>query len=339
MPESLTNNRIHRLFNLHKVMRDMKPHSAAELAAALNGTEPVTNERLIKEDIEFLRSMGAIIPRGSKHKGYQYQKPFSFVSSADSIDFTDVNDVLSYLEQIHSRFPRLEALGIEQVFFAVMGNLNPKEKNLLKPVQFHEVEYQGYHFIGDFYRYIKEGKPILVKYQPFGLEIREVLFIPQLLREYNHRWFVIGTSSTRENPEIFALDRVIKIDPAFRSVFTKKPIPYLTRLYKDVLGVSLEGERPSQIVVRIAKPRAEYVRTKKWHHSQKVLENKETSILFSWYLWPNRELKTKIMEFLPFIEVLEPPVLRDWLTETLKESLDRVKGKSKSQKQGDSLFI
>jgi len=339
MPESLTNNRIQRLFNLHKVMRDMKPHSAAELAAALNGTEPATNERLIKEDIEFLRSMGAKIPPGSKHKGYQYQKPFSFVSAADSIDFTDVNDVLSYLEQIHSRFPRLEALGIEQVFFAVMGQLKRQGKDLLKPVQFHEVEYQGYHFIGDFYRYIKEGKPIIVKYQPFGMEKRNYLFVAQLLREYNHRWYAIGTSSTRENPQVFALDRVISVDPAFDVDFPKKLIPNLPRLYKDVLGVSIESERPTWITIRIAKPRADYVRTKTWHRSQKVLENNETSILFCWYLRPNRELQAKILEFLPFIEVLEPPELRDWLIETLKESLDLMMAKSKSKNQEDSLFF
>ena len=317
----------------------MKPHSAAELAAALNGIEPATNERLIKEDIEFLRSIGAKIPRGSKHKGYQYQKPFSFVSAADSIDFTDVNDILSYLEQIHSRFPRLEALGIEQVFFAVMGQLKRQGKDLLKPVQFHEVEYQGYHFIGDFYRYIKEGKPIIVKYQPFGMEKRNYLFVAQLLREYNHRWYAIGTSSTRENPQVFALDRVISVDPAFDVDFPKKLIPNLPRLYKDVLGVSIESERPTWITIRIAKPRAEYVRTKTWHRSQKVLENNETSILFCWYLRPNRELQAKILEFLPFIEVLEPPVLRDWLIETLKESLELMIAKSKSKNQEDSLFF
>ena len=339
MPESLTNNRIRRLFNLHKIMRDMKPRGTAELATALTGTEPATNERLIKEDIAFLRSMGAHIPPGNKHKGYQYEKPFSFAAAADGIDFADANDVLNYLEQIHSRFPRLEALGIEQVFFAVMGQLKRQGKDLLKPVQFHEVEYQGYHFIGDFYRYIKEGKPIFVRYQPFGLDERKFLFIPQLLREYNHRWYAIGTSSTRENPQVFALDRVIGIDPAFDVDFPKKLIPNLPRLYKDVLGVSIESEMPTWIVIRIAKPRADYVRTKTWHHSQKVLENTETSILFCWYLRPNRELQAKILEFLPYIEVVEPTDLRDWLIETLKESLNLMTGNSKSQKQGGSLFL
>ena len=339
MPESLTNNRIRRLFNLHKIMRDMKPRSAAELATALSDTEPATNERLIKEDIVFLRGMGADIPPGNKHKGYQYGKPFSFAAAADGIDFADANDVLNYLEQIHSRFPRLEALGIEQVFFSVMGQLKRQGKDLLKPVQFHEVEYQGYHFIGDFYRYIKEGKPILVRYQPFGMEERKYLFVPQLLREYNHRWYAIGTSSTRENPQVFALDRVIRVDPAFHFDFPKKLIPNLPRLYKDVLGVSIESERPTWIVIRIAKPRADYVRTKTWHHSQKVLENNETSILFCWYLRPNRELQAKILEFLPYIEVVEPPELRDWLIETLKESLDLMIAKSKSEKQGESLFL
>lgn len=339
MPKSLTNTRILRLFNLHKLMRDMKAHSAAELAAELSKHDPAINERIVKDDLKLLNLLGAKIPRGHKHKGFQYQKPFSFVSAADGIDFTDVNDVLSYLEQIHSRFPRLEALGIEQVFFAVMGQLKPKEKNLLKPVQFHEVEYLGYHFIGDFYRYIKKGKPILVKYQPFGMEKRNYLFVPQLLREYNHRWYAIGTSSTRENPQIFALDRVISVDPAFDVDFPKKLIPNLPRLYKDVLGVSIESERPTWIVIRIVKPRAEYVRTKKWHHSQKVLENNETSILFCWYLRPNRELQAKILEFLPYIEVHEPLELRDWLIETLKESLDLMIANSKSQKQGNNLFI
>jgi|GEM_PF-1989425 len=327
MPQSLTNNRIRRLFNLHKLLRDMNPHSATELAEELSKNDASINERIVKDDIAFLRELGADIPLANKHSGFKYKKPFSFVSAADGIDFEDGEDIFSHLEQLYNRFPRLEALKIDQLFFSVFRELRPKEKKLLSQVQFHEVEYSGFHLIGDFYRYIKQAKPIFVNYQPFGLTERNILFIPQLLREYNHRWFVIGTSQMRENPEIFALDRVISIKPAFSTHFPKKPIPNLSRLYKDILGVSLEGEGPYEILLRISKPRAEYIRTKKWHHSQRVLENKETSILFSWYLWPNRELKTKIMEFLPYIKEVQPPFLREWLTETLKESLDLLKGK------------
>lgn len=335
MPESFTNTRIRRLFNLHKVMRDMKARSAASLAAELAGTEPPTNERLIKEDIAFLRQLGADIPLGNKHSGFQYKKPFSFVSAADGLDFANAEDILSYLEQVYSRFPRLEALGIDKLFFTVFRKLRPKEKNLLPAVQFHEVDYSGFFLIGDFFRFIRKQKPILVRYQPFGLEEREVLFIPQLLREYNHRWFVIGTSQTREKPEIFALDRVIEIKPAFSADFTRKPIPNIQKLYKDVLGVSLEGEFPMEIILRISRPRADYIRTKKWHKSQKELEVSETDILFCWYLHPNRELKTKILEYLPYAEVIKPEILRDWLRDTLKDCLSRLEGSPGASVQED----
>ncbi len=46
MPKSLTNTRIRRLFNLHKLMRDMKARSAAELAAKLSENDPTINERV-----------------------------------------------------------------------------------------------------------------------------------------------------------------------------------------------------------------------------------------------------------------------------------------------------
>lgn len=337
MPKSLTNTRILRLFNLHKLMRDMKAHSAAELATELSKHDPAINERVVKDDIAFLRQLGAEIPPGNKHSGFQYKKPFSFVSAADGIGFENAEDLLSYLEQMYSHFPRLEALGIDKVFYAFMRQMQYEGTDLLKPVQFHEVEYHGFHFIGDFYKYIKLTKPIFVRYQPFGLGERKVLFIPQLLREYNHRWFVIGTSENRENPEIFALDRVIKIEPAFNIEFPQKLIPNLSRKYKDVLGVSLEGGGPTWISLRILKPRAEYVRTKKWHRSQRVMENRENSILFCWYLWPNRELRTKILEFLPFIEEIQPPFLQDWLTSTLEESLQKLK--SGVRTSGNNLFL
>ena len=339
MPKSLTNSRILRLFNLHKLMRDMKAHSAAELATELSKHDTAINERVVKDDIAFLRQLGAEIPPGNKHNGFQYKKPFSFVSAADGLDFANAEDIMSYLEQIYRRIPRLEALGIDKLFFSVFRELKPKEKKLLTQVHFHEVEYSGFSLVGEFYRHIQNQKPVMVRYKPFDLEEREVLFIPQLLREYNHRWFVIGTSETRENPEIFALDRVITVHPAYLAEFRKKPISGLKNLYKDVLGVSLEGERPCLIQLRVSKPRADYILTKKWHHSQKVLENKSNSILFSWYLWPNRELRTKIMEFLPFIEDIQPPFLRDWLMGTLKESLHKLKGKSGMKTSGNDLFL
>jgi hypothetical protein len=51
------------------------------------------------------------------------------------------------------------------------------------------------------------------------------------------------------------------------------------------------------------------------------------------------EIKTKIMEFLPFIEEMKPPFLQEWLTSTLEESLQKLKRKStKKTDRTDLLF-
>ncbi len=104
----------------------MKARSAAELAAKLSENDPAINERVVKEDIAFLRQLGAEIPPGNKHNGFRYKKPFSFVSAADGLDFANAEDIMSYLEQIYKKIPRLEALGIDKLFFSVFRELRTK---------------------------------------------------------------------------------------------------------------------------------------------------------------------------------------------------------------------
>jgi predicted DNA-binding transcriptional regulator YafY len=99
-------------------------------------------------------------------------------------------------------------------------------------------------------------------------------------------------------------------------------------MYRDVLGVSLEGGPAKKIEAVIRKPRALYVKTKPWHSSQMVLEERENSIRFSWRLYLNRELKTRVMEYLPDIRIIEPAELRNWVLDSLRKVLENEENQS-----------
>ncbi len=327
MASELSDNRIRRLFNLHKVLRSGKAYTKAELMDALAQSSPAPNERSLLADIAFLRKLGADIPMGHKHVAFRYRKAFSFLSAGNQLDFDEVEEVLAYFRQLYARMPVTGFLHLDRMYLALQNRADLITGGSGQDaLEFQEVQYEGEKWIGPLLKMMREKKALSFHYQPFeGLESKRFLY-PILLKEYNNRWFLIGVNPEKGRLENYALDRITRSPRQEEMAFQMGELPDIKTMFKDILGVSLEGGPARRICIRIRKPRALYVKTKPWHASQKIEAEEENALVFSWVLYQNRELKTRVMEYLPDAEVLEPEELRLWLKETLTEYLEKGKG-------------
>jgi predicted DNA-binding transcriptional regulator YafY len=131
---------------------------------------------------------------------------------------------------------------------------------------------------------------------------------PLFLKEYNQRWFLIAFDADRSAYQNFALDRINDIRLSDKKL-TMDNLPNPQTYFDNLIGVTLEGEL-AKVTVRIKKPRALYVKTKRWHHSQHELFETEHFIDFEWNVHINRELKSKILELGYDAEVLAPSFLK-----------------------------
>ncbi len=320
--------RIERLLHLHKILRSGEGFSKTELMEKLGPQCPELNERNLLADIAFLRRLGADIPAGHKHGSFRYRKPFSFLSAGGALDFEEVEEVLAYFRQLHRQMPLSGFLQLDRMYLALQNRAELLEGKAQDQLEFQEVLYAGEKWIGPLLKLIQQGCLLRFPYQPFeGNESERELF-PLMLKEYNGRWFLLGLDPDKQRLGNFALDRITGRPAKAAREFQPSTVPDLKEMYRHVLGVSLEGGPARTIEALIRKPRAHYVKTKPWHGSQEILEETAEFIRFRWYLYLNRELKTRVMEYLPEIKILFPDDLRDWVLNALKEAVEKNGGSS-----------
>ncbi|MBD5298237.1 MAG: WYL domain-containing protein [Bacteroides sp.] len=166
---------------------------------------------------------------------------------------------------------------------------------------------------------IKVKAVVKLKYRMFNTsEIREVIISPYLLKEYNRRWYLIGSADDSGRILTFALDRLISIVILPGYEYREAPED-LTERYEDIIGVSYyEGAGIHKIIFWVSDKSAPYVDTKPLHGSQiSIKGDKEKSLrelyeipaggsLFSIDCMENYELIRELCSYGEDLKVLSP---------------------------------
>lgn len=305
---SASDKRLRRIFKIHQQLRKMKSLSAEELVKECSGIDPLINERTVRADIQFLRDLGAVIPKGNKHQKFYYKEAFSLINALEGVKSEETDEMLAYLNQLYYQVPKAALLELDKVFLALERRVRAADAQGDKRLQLEKTEYAGQNWIRLLYEYTVKQKVLLLYYTPFGRDTQIRTILPVFLKEYNQRWFLIAYDTDRNAYQNFALDRINDVKLSDKRL-TLDNIPDPEKYYTNLIGVSLEGEL-TPVVVRVKKPRAYYIRTKHWHQSQKEIQETQTFIDFEWIVYTNRELNSKIFELGHDAEVISPPFLK-----------------------------
>ena len=214
-------------------------------------------------------------------------------------------------------------------------------QNGRKIIAFSSNDYlTGKDFLGTLFTFISNRNVVDVLYEPFGKEPRTIRLYPYLLKQYNDRWYLIGTPlETKEHPfqkDFYInlpLDRMKKVTPVDGVDYIDCDEDFEER-YEDIIGVTWnQNEETADILLAVKNSYKDYVETKPIHGSQTKFSDDRQAELHDRYrefgdytfyglcVKPNRELYSAIYRSGDNIILLSPKDIREKMKEELTASL------------------
>ena len=213
-----------------------------------------------------------------------------------------------------------------------------------KIISFSSNDYlEGKDYLGTLFAYISNKKVVDVEYKPFGEAPRTIRLYPYLLKQYNDRWYLIGTPlATEEFPyrkDFYVnlpLDRMNGVT-AVDGVGYVDCDEYFEERYEDIVGITwIKEEAQREIVLAVKDFYTGYVDTKPLHGSQiKFPSDKQKELhdkygAFDGYtfygltLKPNRELYNTIYRNGENVILVSPKRIREKMIHELTASLEKL---------------
>ena len=304
--------------------------ACTEALTEYEGKDSVVSKRTVQLDIQNMRSdkIGYNAPiEVFDNKYYRYGEPDYSITKTE-IPYEDIKRMREAVEF-------LKEFKDFSFFKHMSGIVHRLEDSLIlskaKLPIIHmdkNEDLRGLEYVDPLYQAIVQKQALAIGYKSFRAKQAQVMELhPQILKEYNNRWFLIAFYKT--NLLTLALDRMESVNIL--------PIPYVDKhidanvYFKDIIGVTLSWGNPvEEVVFWVDKENANYVITKPFHHSQELVEEREDGVVFRIRVRHNYELERLILGFGASIEVLAPSRLRRNISALLqKATANYAKGNTK----------
>ena len=214
-----------------------------------------------------------------------------------------------------------------------------------KIISFSSNEYlEGKDYLGTLFSLISNKKVVDVDYEPFGEAPRTIRLYPYLLKQYNDRWYLIGTPlATKQHPynkDFYVnlpLDRMNGVKAVDGVKYVDCEESFEER-YEDIIGLTWHKEEEmTEIIIAVKDSYTGYVDTKPLHGSQVKFPTERQVILHKRYnafdgytfyglkLKPNRELYNTIYRNGESIILISPSKIRERMLIELTSSVEKLK--------------
>ncbi len=300
--------------------------ACSEALYEYEGIDKGVSKRSIQMDIQLMRSdkLGYNAPIVvMEKKYYTYDDP---EYSITNIPLTDqdlgkLTEVVEILRQFKGFSHFQELSGMVQRLENKIYSAKTKQEPI---IDFEKNEdLKGLEYIETLYQAIINKKALEITYQSFKARTaNSFTFHAYYLKEYRNRWFVLGVKKKNTPVMNLALDRIVKIQDS-DSRYSSPEGFNITDFFKDVIGVTVNHDSPSEKVVFFAdKETAPYIETKPIHQSQQIEETLPNGIVFSIRVQLNFELEREILGFGDRIKVISPERLKRRIKEQFENALD-----------------
>ncbi len=281
------------------------------------GKYDLVSKRTVQLDIQNMRSekLGYNAPiEVFQKKFYKYSEPDFSIKNipVNENDIKVMNDAVQILKQFKdfSIFKEMNGI-IQKLEDSVYAS---KQKAIIHLDKNERLK--GLEFIDTLYDAILNKNVLKIEYKSFkARETNYYIIHPQLLKEYNNRWFLIAWEEMTYLT--LALDRVISIEK-INAEYIDKNIDG-DHFFKEVIGVTVsQRNRPMNVIFWIDKNNAPYVKTKPFHHTQEIIEELEDGTVFKISVQINFELERVILGFGESIKIIQPTKLRKRIMHKLR---------------------
>ena len=210
-----------------------------------------------------------------------------------------------------------------------------------KIISFSSNDYlAGKDYLGTLFALIANKKVVDIDYAPFGEDVRTIRLYPYLLKQYNDRWYLIGTPLAGKKYPYrkgfylnLPLDRMESIHPVEGVSYVDCDEDFEDR-FEDIIGVSYYEDEPlTSIIIAVKNSYLGYVDTKPIHGSQVKFAPEEQNRLHEKYsafadytfyglnLKPNREFYNTIYRNGDCVLLVSPQKIRKEMVQELENSL------------------
>ena len=293
----------------------------SEALFEFEGKESFVSKRTVQLDLQNMRSekFGYEAPiEVYERRFYRYSDPDYSIHqiSVNENDLKTMNNAVQILKQFKDFSMFKEMNGVIQKLEDSIHSTNQKSIIHLDKNE----QLKGLEHIDILYESILNKKVLNIKYKSFkARESNQYLVHPQLLKEYNNRWFLICFHKT--SIYNLALDRMEEIALDEKTEYIDKDFN-ADRYFGEVIGATVsETQRPQNVVFHISKQHAPYVKTKPFHHSQEILNEDETGTTFKICVQLNFELERMILGMGETITVIKPNNLKKRIIKSLRDAV------------------
>lgn len=287
--------------------------------------------RCLEKDIEFIQQQFGLIERERSGKSTILR----YTNQTDSIFNQGISTSEKKLLQAVSRIVG-QMDGIEG--FEFFDRLKESFDNTNQPLIIFDrnEDLKNRDLLPKLINFIENKKAIKFEYHPIHNKKSNVVELyPQLLKQYNARWFLFGLAMDKKKILTFSLEQIENVQNSSKK-FEPCNIDW-NEYFDDMIGVTRkDGETTQEIIFWASKRECAYLEGKPIHSSQKLLKKSRTAELQKNYSVPeddgkffsikcivNFELKREMASKFGERIVLEPPSLRKEIINDVNTMLNR----------------
>ncbi|NIJ45259.1 putative DNA-binding transcriptional regulator YafY [Wenyingzhuangia heitensis] len=287
-----------------------------------NGSSAGIKRRQVYEDINFMKSEQGYgveleVTKQGRTAYYRYVNP-NFSINNQPMNETEAQQLKEALLTLN-RIKGMPQFGwVEELTLKLEKDFNIHETPR-EILGFENNPYlKGLEYLNELFNAILYKKVLSIGYQTFRRnEVEEFSMHPQYLKQYNNRWFVLGTHSKYNPVTTLAIDRIEFVKES-SDTYIESDIDFTER-YEDIIGITrgLDTEL-TKITLHANTSLSSYMITSPLHGSQKNGEINKNGLTFTLDVIPNYELEQQILSYGEAIKVVEPT----WFVQKIK---DRIK--------------
>jgi len=279
--------------------------------------DAVISTRTIQKDIQDMRQdpelnyMAPIVyDRSSRTYRYTDENYSIGQMPIEEADLQGLEIAIGILEQFRS-LPVIQQFEDSILKIAASLKMNRDELQHQGLIRFTRTsQYKGAEHIREIVDAIKNLEVIRIAYQSFDRdEPKEHWVEPYHLREYQHRFYLIGKSQQTRGGAVltFALDRIVKLWPTMK-FFDQKNFDDAS-YFQHAIGITVHDGEPEEVLLSFTPRQGKYLKTQPIHASQKIIKDTETACHISLHVVINPELIMTLLSYGANVKVLQPASL------------------------------
>ncbi|MBB4804940.1 putative DNA-binding transcriptional regulator YafY [Chryseobacterium defluvii] len=295
--------------------------ACSEALFEYEGKESYVSKRTVQLDLQNMRSekFGYEAPiEVFDRKYYRYSdSDYSIHNiSVNESDLKAMNNAVQILKQFKDFSMFKEMNGVIQKLEDSIHSTGQKSIIHLDKNE----QLKGLEHIDVLYESILNKKVLKILYKSFTARESSVFTVhPQLLKEYNNRWFLICLY--KGSMYNLALDRMEKIEVEEKNEYIDKDLDG-DEYFKDIVGVTVsETMKPRNVIFFVDASNTPYVKTKPLHKSQEIISETEEGAVFKICVQINYELERLLLGFGNSLIVHKPRNLRRRIEEKFRTGI------------------